>query len=390
MESQKLKELQRELARTKKALAEARALGVLSKKVRGLAPGGRGRFHGPEERQRVRTLVEEAVAGGARLSAACAQLGLSARTLQRWRKPWLSEDRRAHVRRPPSNRLSEHERQQALQLLGSEYRVSPRQLVPRLADQGLYLASESTFYRLLREARRRAPQALALAPLPCPTLKRVVTGPDQVWSWDITYLRGPGRGTFLYLYLIVDVFSRRIMGWRIHPVETAEHAARLIRRTCVRNRIEPAVLHSDNGRPMKGARMLGALRRLGILPSFSRPQVSNDNTFVEALFHTLKGRPGYPAGGFASLRKATAWMARFVDWYNGEHLHGGLGHVTPDDRYSGRDVEVLEHRARLYQRARSERPGRWSRHARRWARAEPPRVLVRAREGATTDLTPIG
>jgi transposase InsO family protein len=380
MESHKLKELACELARTKKSLAEARALGVLSVKARGLTPGGRGRFHGPEVRQRVRTLVEEALAGGARLSAACALLGLSPRTLQRWRKPWLAEDRRALVRRPPANRLSAQERQHALQLLDSEYRgLSPRQLVPRLADQGLYLASESTFYRLLRQARRRAPPALALTPLPHPQWTQVVTGPDQVWSWDITYLRAPGRGTFLYLYLIVDVFSRRIMGWRIHRVETAGHAARLIHGTCARHGIEPAVLHSDNGRPMKGARMLGALRRLGIVPSFSRPRVCNDNTFVEALFHTLKGRPAYPPEGFASLRKATAWMGRFVAWYNGEHLHGGLGHVTPDDRYSGRDAEVLARRARLYQHARSERPGRWSRHARRWSQAEPPRVLVRAR-----------
>ena len=123
--------------------------------------------------------------------------------------------------------------------------------------------------------------------------------------------------------------------------------------------------------------MLDTLRRLGIAPSFSRPRVSNDNTFVEALFHTLKGRPAWPSRGFPSLRTATAWMARFVDWYNREHLHSGLGLVTPDERYSGRDAEVLGRRARLYERARAERPERWSRPARRWAPAEPPTLPLR-------------
>ena len=191
-----MKGLERELARTKKALAEALALVVLSKKTQGLALGGRGRFHAPAERQRVRTLLEEAVAGGARLTAACAQLGLSARTLQRWRKSWLAEDRRAHVRHLPANRLSEHERQRALRLLHSpEFRgLSPRQFVPRLADQGIYLASESTFYRLLREERRSAHRQSALASPQPPAREQLVTGPNQVWNWDITYFRRPGRG----------------------------------------------------------------------------------------------------------------------------------------------------------------------------------------------------
>jgi hypothetical protein len=218
--------------------------------------------------------------------------------------------------------------------------------------------------------------------------ERIASAPNQIWSWDITCLKGPGPGRFLYLYLVMDVFSRRIMGWRIHPQESAERASALIRQVCRHNRVQPSglILHSDNGRPMRGAAMLTTLRRLGVLSSFSRPGVSNDNAFVESLFHTLKGRPDFPERHFASLRAARAWMARFAVWYNREHLHGGLGYVTPDDRYAGRDAAVLERRARLYARARSERSGRWPHRARSWPRAAPPRVWVRA--GCLSEDTP--
>ncbi|WP_095976931.1 IS3 family transposase [Melittangium boletus] len=385
----RVRELEREHKRQQRALSEARALLRLSTRARGLTLGGRGRRHPPDVRSQVRGLVEQAIIEGARQSSACRLLGLSSRTLQRWRHPAHARDGRSQTRRAPANRLDEHERRLALELLRSPsfQGLSPRQIVPRLADQDRYLASESTLYRLLR-AQRRTPSARGGgAPSHSPP-EQAAVAPNQIWSWDITYLRGPERGAFLYLYLVMDVFSRRIMGWRIHLEESARRAALLIRQVCHRQGVEPSglILHADNGGPMKGSALVKTLRRLGIVPSYSRPRVSNDNTFVESLFGTLKGRPSYPREHFSSAATARAWVSRFVDWYNREHLHSRLGYVTPDDRYFGRDARVFQRRARLYEHARAQRPGRWSRHIRHWAPpTEPPRTRVRI--PATTSLT---
>ncbi|MBM7116684.1 IS3 family transposase [Archangium primigenium] len=364
------------MRRKDKALREARALVALSRKARGLAVGGRGRLHSPEDRSRVHELLQQAMAEGARQSAACHLLGVSPRTVQRWRKPALARDGRPEVTRVPTNRIDAKERRFILSVLHSarSQGLSPWQIVPRLADANIYLASESTLYRLLR-AQRSTPRPLVRRPVD----SRAASAPNQLWSWDITYLRGPERGTFLYLYLVMDVFSRRIMGWRIHTEESSERAAALIREVCARNMVDARklLLRTDNGRPMRGVTMAKTLRRLGIIPSFSRPGVSNDNAFVESLFRTLKSRPDFPNERFPSPQGARAWMGRFVAWYNREHLHSRLGYVTPDDRYFGRDAEVLARRARLYERARSRRPGRWSRAPRRWEPARFPQVPVK-------------
>jgi putative transposase len=358
-----------------KTLAETRALLALSWKRKGLTLGGRGHFHPEEVRQEALTLIQEAITAGARSQAVCHVLGLSLRTIQRWRSG-LSKDRRAAPRCPPANRLSEEERRNALALVCSEeYRaLSPKQLVARLADQGRYVASESTLYRLQRTRSRAAPGLKKTARLPL--VEHVALAPNQLWSWDITYLKGPVRGGYFYLYLILDVFSRRIMGWQVHSEESMELSSRLILQTCEENGIHPEglTLHSDNGGPMRGATMLTTLRRLGITPSFSRPRVSDDNPFSEALFRTLKGRPTYPAGAFSSLERARAWVERFISWYNGEHLHSGIGFVTPNDRYHGLEAVVLARRREVYEYARRARPERWSRHTRRWAAAGPVRL----------------
>jgi putative transposase len=377
----RVREFEREHERQRRALSEARALLMLSTKARGLTLGGRGRLHAPDVRSQVRGLVEQAVAEGARQSSACRLLGLSSRTLQRWRQAAQARDGRSQTRRPPANRLDEQERRHALELLRSPafQGLSPRQIVPRLADQDRYLASESTLYRLLR-ADGGSPSLRGGAPPSRPMHEQSALAPNQIWSWDITYLRGPERGSFLYLYLVMDVFSRRIMGWRIHPEESARRAALLIRQTCRSNGVNPSglILHADNGGPMKGATMVNTLRRLGIIPAYSRPRVSNDNTFVESLFGTLKGRPSYPREPFPSTVAARTWVTRFVDWYNREHLHSRLGYVTPEDRYFGRDTRIFQRRARLYERARAQHPGRWSLRIRTWAPpADPPRTRVR-------------
>jgi len=363
-----------------KALAEARALVALSKNAKGLVLGGRGRLHDLEVRNQVCRLVAQAMADGARQSSACRLLGISDRTVQRWRKPERAQDGRLKTNRRPANQLSDQERGFVVELLRSPVfaGLSPRQIVPRLADQGIYVASESTMYRLLRPPPHE-PRARDLRARARPGHERRVSAPNQVWSWDITSLKGSSQGSFLYLYMMMDVFSRRIMGWKIHREERAEHAARFVRAVCEENGIQPAgiVLHSDNGRPMKGDTMLCTLRQLGIVPSFSRPRVSNDNPHAEALFSLLKRHKDYPPSAFSSLEVACAWVARFSSWYNRDHLHGSLCFVSPDDRYFGRDGPVLARRRAVYEQAWRRVPIRWPQDPRRWRPPEPIQMKIR-------------
>ena len=170
----------------------------------------------------------------------------------------------------------------------------------------------------------------------------------------------------------MDVWSRKILAWDVHESESSELAARLVehvRRSADRD-LEGWVLHSDNGGPMKGATMLATLQRLGVVPSFSRPRVSDDNPFAESLFRTLKYRPEYPVSGFATLDDAHRWVAAFVRWYNDEHQHSGIGFVTPTARHEGEDVEILAARRHVYARARRRHPERWTQHSRSWSRPD--------------------
>lgn len=310
------------------------------------------------------------------MSAACRILGVSVRTIQRWRLEGGGEDGREGPRTEPGNKLSEAERQAVLDVATSpEFRdVSPKQMVPTLADQCIYLASEATVYRILREAKLMAHREPSRPPSPKPR-ELVATGPNQVYTWDITYLRSPVRGEFFYLSMFVDLFSRKIVGWRVDEEESMDHAAELIRRICWREGIEPGTvhLHSDNGGPMKGSTMLATLQKLGVVPSFSRPRVSDDNPYSEALFRTLKYRPGYPHGPFGDVEAARAWVAAFVDWYNHSHLHSSIQFVTPADRHEGRDVEILAQRKEVYEAARAKKPERWSGSTRDWT---PPTEVV--------------
>jgi transposase InsO family protein len=192
--------------------------------------------------------------------------------------------------------------------------------------------------------------------------------PNQVWSWDITWLPTTLRGRYLYLYLVLDIWSRRIVGWDVHEREGADEAAALIRRICDETGIDPKglVLHSDNGKPMRGSTMVSTLQWLGIVPSFSRPHVSDDNPYSEALFRTLKHAPAYPRLPFADLAAAIGWVRRFVAWYNGEHRHSSIRYVTPDERRFGVERAVLARRRALYEQARRRKPERWSRGTRNW------------------------
>jgi putative transposase len=323
----------------------------------------------------ITALLDEAVATGARLSKSCEVMELAPRTVQRWREQGDEGfDRRFGPKTPPSNKLSQGERKKVLEAANRpEHRdLSPKQIVPRLADEGVYLGSESTFYRILHEEgalHHREPSRPRTVSRPRECVAR---GPCELWSWDITYLRSAVRGAFHYLYVIEDVWSRQIVGWAVHDEESMELASQLIDATANRLGHDPSgiVLHSDNGGPMKGSTMLATLQRLGIVPSFSRPSVSDDNPYSEALFRTLKYRPEYPRGAFKSLEAAQLWVEGFVAWYNTEHLHSAIGFVTPEDRHTGRDEAILAKRRQIYAAAKRRNPERWSGRPRTWKRVE--------------------
>ena len=247
--------------------------------------------------------------------------------------------------------------------------LSPGQVVPKLADMKIFKASERTMYRVLKKRRlfahrersrprtsRRPPEVRA-------------TGPCQAWSWDITYLRTPVRGAFWLLYMVVDVWSRKIVAARVHEHESSDLAAQLLEEAYRSEGITAGKLHlhSDNGTAMKGQTLLIKLKDLGVSNSFSRPHTSDDNPFSESLFRTMKYRPDYPNGAFASLAAAQAWVNAFVRWYNEDHQHSGIRFVTPAQRHDGRDTEILAARREVYEAARRKRPDRWSGKTRNWA-----------------------
>ena len=187
-----------------------------------------------------------------------------------------------------------------------------------------------------------------------------------LWSDSYTYLAAAIRRAFYRLYLVEDIFSRKIVGWAVHEDEQSAHASVLIRKTCLAEGIHEEGLHSDNGGPMKGATMLATLQRLGVVPSFSRPSVSDDNPYSESLFRTLKYMPAYPSQPFPSLTAGPEWVYRFVQWYNEEHRHSGIRYVTPGQRHRGEDIAIVANWKRLYEDAKATRPARWSGNTRNW------------------------
>ena len=312
-----------------------------------------------------------AVLHGARQKPACEIIGITTRTLQYWRIGGVT-DQRQIVKKEPANRLSEQERKNILAVCNSEEfrNLPPKQIVPALADRGLFLASESSFYRVLRQADQLNHRGRSAKPMakerPEPY---VAKDSNQVWSWDITYLSSNIRGKFYYLYLFMDIYSRKIVGWEVYANESAEQAAEVLRKARFAETLplnHELVLHSDNGGPMKGATMLATMQKMGVVPSFSRPSVSNDNPFSESLFKTLKYVPTYPTKPFESLDAARRWVASFCTWYNHSHLNSGLKFVTPSQRHDGKDIVILEQRKCVYEEAKKMHPERWSGTTRNW------------------------
>jgi len=289
---------------------------------------------GLEDRQALARDIEAAHSAGARLRLACETAGIDERTLQRWKahKGLVAGDGRPHaVRATPSHALSQAEREKLL-AVANEPRfaaVPPARIVPMLADEGVYLASESSFARVLRQQGQNAHRGRAKAPKPVrPPTTHIADAPGQVWCWDMTYLPATVLGRWFHLYLILDLYSRKIVGWEVHETDESHHAVHLVRRTALAEGIATMaakpVLHGDNGSTLKATTVLAMLNWLGIKPSYSRPRVSDDNAYAESLFRTAKYRPEFPTKGFATLDEARAWAASFVHWYNVDHRHSGI------------------------------------------------------------------
>ena len=325
------------------------------------------------DRRQTVVLINTARQNGARLAPACQVAGISVRTYQRWTKTGnVRPDLRPTAQRPePANKLTIEERQHVLDICHQHEYASlpPGQIVPILADQGTYIASESSFYRVLHEAdeqhhrgRSRKPHAFN------PPQGYCATGPNQVWSWDITWLPAPIRGMFFYLYMIMDVYSRKVVAWEVHPMESADLGASLLHKAILSEGclLDPPVLHADNGGPQKGFTMKAKLEALGVTPSYSRPRVSNDNPYSESLFRTFKYRPKYPVKGFKSIEATRQWVSRFAKWYNEEHRHSAIRFVTPSQRHGKEDIKILANRRRVYHMAKQRRQDRWSGSTRNW------------------------
>lgn len=328
-----------------------------------------------QDRQRAVALIDEAVSQGARKRAACRELGVDIRTHQRWHcQGRLRSDARPEVvRAAPANKLSAQERAEVLKVANEPHfaDLPPTQIVPRLADEGRYVASESSFYRILREHKQLAHRGRARAAVYREPPRRCARAANQLWCWDITYLPTSVRGTFFFLYLILDVYSRKIVAHEVHAEESGEHAARLIERAVLREGVggQSLVIHQDNGSVMKGSTFTAKLQQLGIDASFNRPGVSDDNAYVESLFRTCKYRPDYP-GVFTSLEQARCWALSFAHWYNHTHKHRNLKFLSPAQRHSGADRAIFAARAAVYDEARRRHPERWSCGTRDWSLAD--------------------
>ena len=332
---------------------------------------------GLEDRQALARNIDVAHAAGARLQQACEIAGIDARTLQRWKaqEGLTAGDGRPQALRPmPSHALSAAERA-ALLTVANEPRfaaVPPARIVPMLADEGVYLGSESSLARVLKAHGQNARRGRAKAPKATrqPTT-HIATAPGQVWCWDMTYLPANVMGRWFHLYLILDLYSRKIVGAEVHDSDDADHAVHLVRRTALAESIATLqtkpVLHGDNGSTLKATTVLAMLQWLGIKPSYSRPRVSDDNAYAESLFRTAKYRPEFPAKGFASLDEARAWAAEFVRWYNVDHRHSGIRYVSPQQRHDGDDQAILVARHDLYTQAKQRNPARWSGNTRDWS-----------------------
>lgn len=288
---------------------------------------------------------------------ACTALGVSRATAHRRLRP------RAPVPRPPNARaLSRQEREEVLRVLNAQRFVdaSPAEVHATLLDEGEHIASVSTMYRILREQGATG-ERRAVARHPCHARPELVaTRPCQVWSWDITKVQGPGRRDWYHLYVILDIFSRYVVGWMLAATETASLAERFIAETLSKHGIvmNELTLHADRGTSMRSKTVAEMLADMGVTRSHSRPRVSNDNAFSEAQFKTMKYCPYFP-GRFASVAEGREYLRLFFPWYNDEHHHSGIAMFTPATVHAGRVDEAIEVRQRALDASYAAHPERF-------------------------------
>jgi len=320
-----------------------------------------------QDRKVILNYISESIGKKVRKEQICEMLDISIRTIQRWENDSIGDQRPLAEHKSPIA-LSDAEEDKIIELCNSkEYRdMNPNIIVPILAEKGEYYASESTFYRILKKRGllQHRSECKPAKPRKAPDELKA-TGPNQVWSWDITYLKTAVKGVFFYLYLFMDIWSRKIVGWTVEEYEDGEIASAVISRLCKEYGILSIYLHADNGGPMKCGTMLATLQNLGVVPSFSRARVSNDNPFSESLFKTMKYVPAYPKE-FKSINDAREWVESFVNWYNTEHHHSGIKFVTPEERHNCKDILKLQKRKETYMVARNMNPKRWSGKIRNW------------------------
>jgi putative transposase len=294
---------------------------------------------------------------------ACDTLGLARASYYRWDLPDCP-DSREQQRPVPSWALSGQERQRVLDTLHTERFVdqSPREIFATLLDEGTYLCSVSSMYRILDEKgevkERRDQLRHPMYQVP----ELLATGPNQVWSWDITKLKGPVKWTYYYLYVLLDIFSRYVVGWMVARQELASLARKLIEESCEKQSIVPGQLmvHSDRGPSMTSKPVALLLADLGVAKSHSRPHVSNDNPYSESQFKTLKYRPEFPER-FGSMEEARGFGQTFFPWYNCEHHHSGIGFLTPEQVHHGLSKQIVKEREAVMKKAYQMNPDRFKR-----------------------------
>lgn len=337
-----------------------------------------------EEKQDILDFVNfYVVLGIVRLAVLCIYIGVSERTIQRWNTGGI-DDKRKGAEKNVVRKLTEDECDEIYRIACSgEYKdMNPHVIYNSLLDKGIYLASESSFYRILRKhnavTHRRESREGTSRQKP---VELRATGKNQIWMWDITWLKSNVLGIYYFAYVIEDLFDRSIVGWAIHSCESDEHAKNLFESVIRKEKACPQFVHSDNGNAMKGLTLTAFYYRIGIAPSFSRPRVSDDNPFIESFFRTTKYICGYPKN-FSSLEHAREWFATFIDWYNTKHKHSGLGYVTPNQKRNGQHHAIFANRNTVIADAKAKYPERWGNRNTKHYEASPAEVLNPARNSA--------
>jgi putative transposase len=312
-----------------------------------------------EDRRAVIGLIDEAVASGARQSKACSVIHLDERRLRNWRTS--DGDGRTGGYRAEKQAMSAAEKDAIVEAFSASdvKRLPPKQAFVRLLDRGVYVSSYSTFLRVLKERNmlgvKRHRNRTGTKKRPALT----ATAPNQVWCWDITWLESRTKGKYFYLYMIIDMYSRKVVGWTVAARENGGLAKALFARTLEAEGIseDQLIVHADNGKPMRSRTLRALFNLLSVTASYGRPHTSNDNAYAESLFATLKGRVAFPEY-FGSLEAAEAFCTIFFQWYNEEHRHSGLDYVTPSQMHSGAHVAIFAHRNALLEQQRLLHPTR--------------------------------